>query len=122
VLAEWLRGGIIYCELRCAKSHFGRGVRLALCLGLTGLVCLQLGMVASESLHKFFHADADEPGHECSVTMFAHGQVDASPVAVPLVVPVAGVEVSSPVVVSVFCAVFKDLPPGRAPPARFVVS
>jgi len=94
----------------------------AICLCLTGLVLLQLAMVASESLHKFFHADADDPGHECSVTMFAHGQVDASPVEVPVVAPIAGVDITPPAVESVLCASFKDLPPGRAPPRLRAVS
>ena len=104
-------------RLRCARRQFVLACRSAVSLGLAGAVCLQLAMVASESLHKFFHADADEPGHECAVTLFAHGQVDASPVDVPVVLPVARLESAPPVVCSWVSAAPHDRPPGRAPPA-----
>ena len=63
-------------RLPSARRQFVFVCRSAVSLGLAGAVCLQLAMVASEPLHKFFHADADEPGHECAVTLFAHGQAD----------------------------------------------
>ena len=79
-------------------------------------------MAAWEPLHKFFHKDADEPGHECSVTMLAHGQVDASVVDVPLVPPVAVSAATPSELVSIFSTTFQDLPPGRGPPVLGFVS
>ena len=80
------------------------------------MVLLQLAMGAWQPLHKFFHPDADQPGHECSVTLFAHGQVDASVVDVPLVLPVEIIEISPPVPLSFVSAIIPALPPGRGPP------
>jgi hypothetical protein len=112
----------IASELRYAKHIFGRRGWAAVSLCLTGLLWLQLAMAASEPLHKFFHADADDPGHECAVTLFVHGQVDASPVDVPFIVPVTRLETTPPAIFSIFSATIKDLPPGRAPPVLSAAS
>ena len=80
------------------------------------LLWLQLAMAASETLHKFIHQDADQPGHECAVTLFAHGQVETSPVDVPVLPPVTGVETTPQPVPCVFSAPGQQLPPGRGPP------
>ena len=81
------------------------------------LVLLQMAMAASEPLHKLIHADADQPGHECSVTLFAHGHIDTASVDVPCVRPVTGVDLTPPALVSFYCPTPHDLPPGRGPPA-----
>jgi len=83
---------------------------------LTALLLLQLAMAAWEPLHKFFHKDADEPGHECSVTMLAHGHLDVSVVDIPLVPPPDAIETTPPVLTAIFSATLEDLPPGRGPP------
>ena len=116
-LLQMIRICVKFKRLRHAMRQFVRWCRSAVSPGLAGAVCLQLAMAASEPLHKFFHADADEPGHECAVTLFAHGQVDASPVDVPVVRPVARLETAPTVVCSLVSAAPHDLPPGRAPPA-----
>lgn len=103
-------------RLRYAKRQLAPWIRPAVCLCLTALLFLQLAMAASEPLHKFFHADADSPGHECAVTLFVHGHVDASSVAAPVVAPVTGVEITPRLVVARFQANPRNLPPGRGPP------
>ena len=81
------------------------------------MVLLLNAMAACEPLHKLIHHDADKPGHECVVTMFAHGHVDSASTEVPVISPAAWVEVASPIVFSVPSTVAEILPPGRAPPA-----
>ena len=55
---------------------------------LCGMVLFLTALAASPSLHQWFHHDADDPDHECAVTLFVHGQVSAAaraPVAAALV-------------------------------------
>jgi len=89
---------------------------------LTGLVLLLNAMAASPSLHEWFHPDAHQAGHECAVTMFAHGNVDSASVDVALpasltllaAIPVANFSAFSPSI--------EHLPAGRAPPVVSAVS
>lgn len=53
-------------------------------LGL-GVFLLLQAMVALPGLHQLIHSDASISGHECAVTLFAHGQVNASDTAVPVI-------------------------------------
>jgi len=84
---------------------------------LIALVLLLDAMGVSPSLHERFHSDAGENGHQCAVTLFAHGQVDAATVDVamagllPLITPTPATDSF------VFCPVIEQLPAGRAPPA-----
>ncbi len=48
---------------------------------LCGMVLFLSALAASPSLHKWLHHDADDPDHECAITLFAHGQVSAATVA-----------------------------------------
>jgi hypothetical protein len=52
---------------------------------LTALVLLLSFAGASPQLHKLLHPDADSPDHNCAVTLFAHGQVDAASVSTVVV-------------------------------------
>jgi hypothetical protein len=115
-LAQNPSSGIIANQLQYAKDQFGSRTRSAVTACLTALLLLQMAMAAWEPLHKFFHKDADEPGHECSVTMLAHGQVDASVVGIPLILPVTVIENTPPPLLSVCLAACPALPPGRGPP------
>jgi hypothetical protein len=73
---------------------------------------------ASRSLHQVIHKDAGSPGHQCALTLFAQGQVNA---------PVAGLQLAAVATALLFCvpsahAVFFSstdlrLSPSRAPPA-----
>ena len=107
---------IIANKLRHAERHLLVLGRSAVAVSLILFLWLQLAMAASETLHKFIHADADQPGHECAVTLFAHGQVETSPVDVPVLPPITGVETTPQPVPVVFSAPGQQLPPGRGPP------
>ena len=59
---------------------------------LAAFLALQIlflsAMAASPTLHRAIHHDADSSDHECAVTLFVHGQVNAG-VTVPVVAVVA---------------------------------
>lgn len=69
-------------QLRSAAGQTQIGAVLQLVLFL-----FVLAMGASESLHRAFHPDADEPNHQCAVTMLHAGQVDAPTVGAPIIHP-----------------------------------
>ena len=89
---------------------------------LVGLVLLLAAMAACPGLHELIHHDADEPGHECAVTMFLHGQVNSPVVDVAAIIPVAVVAEAPLNFATVFSAPLKMLPPGRGPPVCFLPS
>ena len=74
-------------------------------------------MAAWPALHEFFHADAGRADHQCAVTLFAHGQMDAADVAVAAIVLPVFVEYFSIPTTLVFSSAVETLPPGRAPPS-----
>jgi hypothetical protein len=45
--------------------------------GLALFLALQL-VSSSEALHRLIHSDANSAEHQCAVTLFAHGQVNAA--------------------------------------------
>ncbi|HEX4350652.1 MAG TPA: hypothetical protein VH251_09695 [Verrucomicrobiae bacterium] len=83
---------------------------------LAGFVLLLNAMAASPTLHEWFHADAGEPGHQCAVTLFAHGQVDSSVVDIAIPFPQTFVAASPSIKISVYSLAIENLPAGRAPP------
>jgi hypothetical protein len=80
------------------------------------LVLLLNLLAASPSLHEYFHADAGKAGHQCAVTLFAHGQVDAPAVDVALPLPATPTEFLPQFSASIPNALVATLPPGRGPP------
>lgn len=85
--------------------------------GLLILLVLALNaLAASPALHERIHPDANQPGHHCAVTVFAHGQVNSSTVEVVAAAPVVPLEFFPLPHVSVIVATTVALPPGRAPP------
>src|SRR5476651_1943532 len=60
--------------------------RRAIHLGLIGSFLFALALSASPTLHDRFHADANQPGHECAVTLIATVSFDHS-TPLPIVVP-----------------------------------
>ena len=99
------------------KRQMFRISKPALAALLAGIVLLLDAMAACHDLHEWVHKDADQPGHECAVTMFAHGKVDAATVDVAVIVPAAPVVATPQLVFSVFSPAIQHLPQGRAPPA-----
>jgi hypothetical protein len=90
--------------------------RIAAVLQLV-LFLFVLAMATSESLHRALHHDADEPNHQCAVTMLHAGQVNAPTADAPIIRP-QPITSALPVIESFFVAseVFY-LPPSCGPPA-----
>jgi hypothetical protein len=80
------------------------------------LVLLLNLLTASPALHELIHKDADKAGHECAVTVFAHGQVDAAVSHIFIAEPSPGIEFAPVFPAFVFSATIANLPSGRAPP------
>ena len=96
--------------------------RMPLGVLLIFLVLLLNLLAASPSLHELFHHDADQPGHHCAVTLLAHGKVDSSSVDVAGSDPMAAIEPSPQILVSILNALVAVLPPGRGPPVPPIAS
>jgi hypothetical protein len=104
------------------KRHFKFRGKAVIASLLAGVVLLLDAMAACPSLHEWFHADAADAGHQCAVTMFAHGQVDTASTAVPISIPLTFVAAVPLAVVSGFSPAIGGLPAGRAPPVLPAVS
>jgi hypothetical protein len=98
-------------------NHSNRSGKAFIAVLLMGMVLLLDAMAACPALHELIHKDADKPGHECAVTMFAHGKVESAAVEVPVIVPTASIESAPQIGFSVFSTAIENLPPGRAPPS-----
>jgi len=104
------------------RYHCIRLGQPALAAWLVGIILLLDAMAACPALHELIHHDADQPGHECAVTMFAQGKVDSATVEVPAASAVVSIETVSQIEFSVFHTVLAFLPDGRAPPVLRSVS
>ena len=102
--------------MQLLKHHHSRPGQAVLALLLIALVLLLDAMMVSPPLHERFHPDAGEHGHQCAVTLFAHGQVDAAAVDVAMAGPLPWITPVPVTAASVFCPVIEQLPAGRAPP------
>jgi hypothetical protein len=113
------RHGLCYIanSLQYKKEYFCQFNKSLVAVLLVGLVLFVAALASSESLHKFIHSDADEAGHECAVTLFAHGHVDSTTCDIPLVAPTIRVETTPHLEFFVFSSTIENLPPGRAPPS-----
>jgi hypothetical protein len=67
---------------------FGTVFRKASAVLLCAMVLFLAALAASPSLHEWLHHDANEPNHDCAVTLFVHGQVSATTI-VPVMAVVA---------------------------------
>jgi hypothetical protein len=85
--------------------------------GLLVLVLLVLNVLAASSkLHELIHDDAGSATHQCAVTLFAHGQVDAATADVSAIIPPVSIEPAPQVSFFAFAPAIENLPAGRAPP------
>lgn len=96
--------------------------KAALAALLIGIILFLDAMAVCPALHELVHHDADKPGHECAVTMFAQGKLASATVDVPLLVPTVSIETEPRIEFSVFSTAIENLPQGRAPPALPAVS
>jgi hypothetical protein len=104
------------------RRQFKRHNQAVIASLLAGLVLLLDAMAACPALHELIHHDAGVPEHQCVVTLFAHGQVDAATVTVVAVAPAVWVEAVPPIEFSVCSSTLENLPLGRAPPVLPAVS
>jgi hypothetical protein len=102
--------------VRLFKSHFTGNGRVVIASFLAGLVLLLNAMAACPALHELIHKDASSANHQCVVTLFAHGQVDAAATGVLLAAPQVCVADLPSVEISVYRPAIEHLPAGRAPP------
>lgn len=90
---------------------------------VVALVCLTLFLALelfafAPGLHKLIHSDADSTSHHCAITLFSQGNVSAADTSVALVIFVAALLFSLPVLQSaIFPRLDCRLSPSRAPPA-----
>jgi hypothetical protein len=103
--------------LQHKKEHFCQFSKSFVAALLMGLVLFMAALASSEALHKLIHHDADEAGHECAATLFAHGHVDSTTCDVPVILPTTSVETTPHWEFSLFSTAIENLPPGRAPPS-----
>jgi hypothetical protein len=89
---------------------------------MVGMVLLLNALASSPALHEWFHSDATESGHQCAVTLFAHGQVDSVSIDLPVAAPLPLIESVSPIQISLFGSALENLPAGRAPPVSSLIS
>jgi hypothetical protein len=108
--------------LQHKKEYFCRLSKSFVAALLMGLVLFMAALASSEALHKLIHHDADEAGHECAVTLFAHGHVDSTTCDIPLVTPTVRVETTPHLEFFVVSPTIENLPPGRAPPSFCIAS
>jgi hypothetical protein len=104
-------------SLQYKGKHSNQFGKAFIALLLVGMVLLLNAMAACSAFHELIHKDADKPGHECAVTMFAHGKVESATVELPAIVPAASIENAPQIEFSIFSATIENLPQGRAPPA-----
>jgi hypothetical protein len=103
--------------LQHKREYFRRLSKSLIATLLIGLVLSMAALASSEALHKLIHHDADEAGHECAVTLFAHGHVETAAYDVPVVQPTTFVETRPHLEFFAYSTAIESLPPGRAPPA-----
>ena len=101
--------------MKNGRRHIHHG-KAALAALLVGVILFLDAMAACPALHELIHKDADKAGHECAVTMFAHGKVESATVEFPAIVPTSSIESILQIEFSVFSAAIENLPQGRAPP------
>jgi hypothetical protein len=97
--------------------RFARAVKsggAVLCLGVLLLVQT---MAAAPAFHAWVHHDANDPNHECAVTLFAHGQVHSPATGVEIAQAPAVLIVLEPARSIDFVSTDVRLLPSRGPPA-----
>lgn len=81
---------------RLRRSRFLMG---ALASALLFQFALMLAMAAWSPLHQELHCDADQHDHQCEVTLWSTGSVDAAPT--PVIVPQQAAAIELPEVLPI---------------------
>jgi hypothetical protein len=103
--------------MELVKCHPGSRCQAVISALLIALVLMLDALAASPALHALVHNDANQSGHQCVVTLFAHGQVEAATPTVDVPAPALNIVGSAPFQISVFAPAIENLPAGRGPPA-----
>ena len=103
-------------RLQWTKRHFNPIAKRIIATVLAALVLLLDAMAVSPALHELTHADAGQASHQCVVTLFAHGLIDTTDAAIPVVAPFIPVTALPPLIVSAISPAIENRPAGRAPP------
>ena len=109
--------GYIANDLQLGDHHFKSHGKAALAALLVALVLLLDALAACPELHELIHHDAGKADHDCAVTMFAHGHVDAATVDVFAAKAVILIESVPQIEFFIFAPAIENLPAGRAPTA-----
>jgi len=72
-------------------------------------------------LHALVHADCHDPTHECGVTLFTHGKIDAADSAVAIIRAAPVLMTDRPTEDGASISLEQPLPPGRGPPCPLLV-
>ena len=109
-------------DLQYRRCQFNRRTRerIFLAAGVLSLA-LWLFMATAEictPLHAWLHGGTIPDNDDCAVVAIAHGQFDSVTCDIPVIAPVAWIEVTSlRLESSIFSPAIEHLPQGRAPPA-----
>lgn len=99
--------------------------RLFLAAGVLSLA-VWLFLAVAEAwtpLHAWMHGGAiPDDDDDCAIVAIAHGKIETTPVAAPVVTPVTWIEVTPRIEFTVFSADIVLLPNDRAPPVFSVAS
>ena len=99
-----------------------RKKRQRACAFLLFLFLSLQALVVVPALHELVHPDASNAGDECAVTLFSHGQIDASSAVVPVFCAPERVIISQALPGVIFVSTDIRLLPSRGPPASSVLA
>ncbi len=95
------------------------GLRRWLAAGGACLVLVLAVLAASPALHQWLHADAGQEGHQCAITLFAHGFESGGAALALIIFPVLRAAATLQAAADPAPAVRRYLLlPGRGPPGR----
>ena len=81
-------------------------------------VLVLAALSANPSWHEYLHHDAQEQGHECAITLFAHGQLMSASTVPPVLLAIALLVWLTSIPQQSFLPAFhRRLPPSCGPPA-----
>jgi hypothetical protein len=103
-------------HMELVKHHPDSHCQAVFSAMLVALVVMLDAMAANPALHALVHNDANQSGHQCVVTLFAHGQVDAATPTVDVPALAVQIQNSAAFQISVFAPAIENLPAGRGPP------
>ena len=98
--------------------------RLYLAAGVLSLA-IWLLMAAAEvctPLHAWLHGGMIPDNDDCAIVAIAHGNIETAVCTVRVAMPVAWIEVTPRIEISVFCPSTVFLPDGRGPPVSLLPS